>query len=544
VRHLGHVRTALLQELLERTRALLFFSLFEGFGMPLLEAFAAGTPVLCSNTTSLPEIGGDAVLSCDPLDIGAQAHLMARILDEPTTRTSLVERGYRRLTAYSWEESARQLHEACRRVALGSPSLSRVEVHSPPIVSIVTPSFNQGRFLRRTIDSVLGQTYPHIEYRVCDGGSTDDSVAILRSYGDRFDWVSEPDRGQTHAINKGFAHARGQILAYLNSDDVLLPDAIEKVVRWFDRNPEHDLVYGDAHYIDEDDRIIGRYATEEYSFARLVETCVICQPAAFWRSRISRAVGPFDEQLKYAMDYDYWLRIDRAGGRIAYWPELLACSRMYPQTKTASARTAIFDEMIDVCRRAAGFVSGGILFCSWYHHCHERTTGWARRFRNFPRLLPLAERLYYEWVRQEKALVPLAFRLARLIVRKLPGARRLAQAMRRFFRNSSGPVVQGFQLDNWMLDHCTVRLAPVPGGRRVYLDGVAPVDSTLTIRREGKVVERRHLPAGEVIRIELDTPTERPEMLKLEFSNHVPGDVPRSFHVRATNLFGEADLAA
>src|SRR5262249_24402039 len=162
---------------------------------------------------------------------------------------------------------------------------------------------------------------------------------------------------------------------------------------------------------------------------------------------------------------------------------------------------------------------------------------------NFPRLLPLAERLYYEWVQQNRALVPLALRVAKLLVRKIPGVRRLARGMRRLLRKSAGPAVEGFQLDNWMLGECSGRLAPVPGGRRVYLDGVAPVDSTLTIRREGKVVERRRLPAGQVSRIELDTPSERPETLRLEFSHYLPGDVPRSFQVRATNLFGEADLA-
>src|SRR5205807_2448074 len=110
------------------------------------------------------------------------------------------------------------------------PALNRIAVHDWPRVGMVTPSYNQGPFLRRTIDSVLHQGYPHLDYFVIDGGSSDDSVAILRSYGDQVKWISEPDHGQAHAINKGLARVRGDVLAYLNSDDTLLAGAVEKVV--------------------------------------------------------------------------------------------------------------------------------------------------------------------------------------------------------------------------------------------------------------------------------------------------------------------------
>src|SRR5687767_5938727 len=114
----------------------------------------------------------------------------------------------------------------------------------PPLVSIVTPSFNQGRFLRRTIESVMNQGYPHIEYLVFDGGSSDESIEVLRSYGERFFWRSQPDRGQTNAINQGLQRARGEIVAYLNSDDVLLPGAVAAVVSYFEKNLDWDLLYG------------------------------------------------------------------------------------------------------------------------------------------------------------------------------------------------------------------------------------------------------------------------------------------------------------
>ena len=229
----------------------------------------------------------------------------------------------------------------------------------PPLVSVVTPSFNQGRFLRRTVESVLGQTYPHIEYLVLDGGSTDDSVEILRSYGGRLAWFSGPDRGQAHALNKGFARARGDVRAYLNSDDVLMPGAVEKVVGYFLARPDWDLLYGRANYLDAEGRIVGAYRTAPYTFRRLVEDNCLCQPAVFWRARLAERVGPFDEALHCCMDYDYWLRAARAGLRLEYVEDLLACSRLHPEAKTLSCRLRMYEESIAVCARHAGYVPRG-----------------------------------------------------------------------------------------------------------------------------------------------------------------------------------------
>ncbi len=254
-----------------------------------------------------------------------------------------------------------------------------------PLVSIVTPSFNQARFLGRTIDSVLSQDYPHVEYIVIDGGSTDGSVDVLRGYGDRVAWVSEPDRGQSDAINKGFARCRGEVRAYLNSDDVLRPGAVRTAVEHFRRHPQWDLVYGNADLIDADDGGLGPYPTAAYDFEHLLQNCFICQPAAFWRARIAEAVGPFDARLHYAMDLDYWLRIDRAGGQIAHVPEVLAASRVYPQTKTLSARTAVYREILAVCRRHAGQAGFSQYFAYWHHRCHEAAHGWPRWLRRLPR---------------------------------------------------------------------------------------------------------------------------------------------------------------
>lgn len=254
----------------------------------------------------------------------------------------------------------------------------------PPLVSIVTPSYNQGRFLRRTIDSVLSQDYPHVEYLVLDGGSTDETVDILQSYGDRFFWRSERDRGQTDAINQGLRRARGDILAYLNSDDVLLPGALSTVVAHFAGHPEWDLLYGNANHIDVIDRVLGPYPTAPYAFDRLLQSCCICQPAAFWRRRITDRVGLFDDSLHYAMDYEYWMRIDRAGGTLAQVPELLAGSRVHAQTKTLSARMQVYQEILEVSRRHAPDASFSQYYAYWHHRCHERTDGWPRWLRWLP----------------------------------------------------------------------------------------------------------------------------------------------------------------
>ena len=226
-----------------------------------------------------------------------------------------------------------------------------------PLVSIVTPSLNQGRFIGRTIDSVLCQSYPNIEYHVIDGSSTDETREVLESYGDRLSWVSEPDRGQANAINKGLAKSKGEILSYLNSDDTINPRAVETVVDLFRKNPHVSMLYGDANYIDVDDQIIRPYRTAEYSFEQLMQYCCVCQPAAFWTAEIARQIGPLDEKLHFAMDYDYWLRMAKSDALIVHVPVVLANSRIYPETKTMSKRPRIYDEIFEVCLRHGGYVS-------------------------------------------------------------------------------------------------------------------------------------------------------------------------------------------
>lgn len=235
-----------------------------------------------------------------------------------------------------------------------------------PLVSIVTPSLNQGRFLRRTIESVLTQDYPNIEYTVIDGGSTDESIDILKSYHDRIAWISEPDLGQANAINKGLCRSKGSIQSYLNSDDTLCANAVSAAVEHFVRNPQTDLLYGKGNYIDINDTVTGTYPTADYTPGRLMVDCCICQPAAFWSERIARRLGPFNEDLNFVMDYDYWLRIEKLQGNIEHIPVPLGNTRIYPETKTMSNRAQIFREIFQTTRKHGGYV--GSNFVQWYWH--------------------------------------------------------------------------------------------------------------------------------------------------------------------------------
>jgi glycosyltransferase involved in cell wall biosynthesis len=223
------------------------------------------------------------------------------------------------------------------------------------LVSIVTPSFNQAPYLKAAIDSVLSQDYPRIEYAVVDGGSTDGSLEIIRGYADRLAWwVSEPDAGQTAAINKGFRRARGQILAWLNSDDAYAPGAVREAVEYLTTHPEVGMVYGDADYIDASGERLGRFPSASTNYAKLRRGFVhIPQQAAFFRARLWTMVGPLDESFHFAMDYDLWVRI-AALSPIAYQPRTWAEFRLHAVGKTTAEDDRCWPEMIKVHRRLGG----------------------------------------------------------------------------------------------------------------------------------------------------------------------------------------------
>jgi glycosyltransferase involved in cell wall biosynthesis len=222
-------------------------------------------------------------------------------------------------------------------------------------VSIVTPSYNQGRFIAETIESAMGQEGEfELEHIVIDGASTDGTVEILKRYeervrggewadrcrGVRFRWVSEPDRGQSDAIGKGFRMAGGQICSWLNSDDTLLPGALGKVLETFRRNPEAGLVYGKVYFTDASGEIVSEVETGPTDYEGLAALNLLCQPGVFFRRAAWDAVGGLDENLHYAMDHDLWIRM-ACRFPLVYLPEPMATYRLHGKSKTGAARHAV-----------------------------------------------------------------------------------------------------------------------------------------------------------------------------------------------------------
>jgi glycosyltransferase involved in cell wall biosynthesis len=223
-------------------------------------------------------------------------------------------------------------------------------------ITVVTPSYNQAPFLEQTIRSVLDQSLDGLEYIVVDGGSTDGSLEIIRRYADRLAWwVSEPDLGQTDAINKGFARATGGVLAWLNSDDTYEPGALREAVGFLEANPDVGLAYGEANFIDEDGRVIGRFNARQTDYDRLMRGAVyIPQQAAFFRRSLWEQVGPLDPDFYFAMDYDLWVRLSKVS-RLQYLSgRIWANFRLHRAAKTIADDPRCWPEMMRVHRREGG----------------------------------------------------------------------------------------------------------------------------------------------------------------------------------------------
>jgi glycosyltransferase involved in cell wall biosynthesis len=238
-----------------------------------------------------------------------------------------------------------------------------------PSLSLVTPTLNQAAFLPVTLESVLSQDYPGLDYLVRDGGSDDRTLDILKSYAPRVPFVSEKDRGQADAINRGLSRLKGEILGYLNSDDILLPGALQAVGEAFASDPELLLVYGRACYLDADGRVVGPYMTRPYDASRLADFCFIAQPAAFFRRRVLEEIGPFDESLHHTMDYDFWLRFaGRYDARhVRYLDRELAGARLHPAAKTVAGWSRGLDEILDLVKRRTGYASLWWCVAKWDH---------------------------------------------------------------------------------------------------------------------------------------------------------------------------------
>jgi glycosyltransferase involved in cell wall biosynthesis len=222
-----------------------------------------------------------------------------------------------------------------------------------PSMTVVTPSFNQAAYIRRTIESVLSQNVPGLEYLIFDAGSKDGTREILAEYHGRASIVIEPDKGQADAVNKGLGRARGDVIGWLNSDDVYYEGACRRVLEELSAHPETDVLYGEADHIDAQDRVIEPYYTESFDYDRLKEVCFICQPATFFRRRVVDELGLLRTDLRYCMDYEYWLRIC-ASRPPRFVAQKLAGSRLHAETKTLGSREPVHREILTMLRERFG----------------------------------------------------------------------------------------------------------------------------------------------------------------------------------------------
>jgi glycosyltransferase involved in cell wall biosynthesis len=242
-------------------------------------------------------------------------------------------------------------------------------------ISIVTPSYQQGKFILRTLESVHQQRIDiALEHMVFDANSTDETIQILQQASREMPglrWRSEADRGQAHAVNKGIQATDGDIIGWLNSDDVYYPNALQTVINTFRDNPSVDVIYGMADHIDTEGIPFESYPTEDWDPERLFQTCYICQPALFFRRSVVEKHGLLNQSLQYCMDYEYWIRLGKAGVTFLYLPQKLAGSRLYQETKTLSARVKAHKEINDMLKTYLGRVPEKWLF-AYAHYVIEK----------------------------------------------------------------------------------------------------------------------------------------------------------------------------
>jgi glycosyltransferase involved in cell wall biosynthesis len=261
-------------------------------------------------------------------------------------------------------------------------------INDHPVISIVTPSYNQGEFLAETIESVISQEGDFlIDFIIVDGGSSDNSLDIIKHYdellqigewpvkclGIEYHWMSEKDKGQTDALMKGFRIAKGDVYAWLNSDDTYLPGALQTAAGFFRNNPKVGLMYGNAHYCDRTGRIIGDYRTAPFDLETLAYANIICQPSTFFRREVFESVNGLNGALHYVMDYDLWIRIGRLFP-CRHVPHLLATYRLHDTSKTVCSDTLYLncEESLIVTIRHFGWAPLTRIYTSCSILCKDR----------------------------------------------------------------------------------------------------------------------------------------------------------------------------
>ena len=233
--------------------------------------------------------------------------------------------------------------------------------------SVVTPLYNQGQFIAETIETVLFQEGNFfIDYIIMDGGSTDNTLEVIKKYdslitkhklpikcrGITYRWFSEKDNGQADAINKGFKLARGNILSFLNSDDLYEKCTFEKVLKQFNKHKDLDVIYGNAFYIDKNSNITGLYSSRDINVYDIFEYCFICQPTLFMKNKVFTNVGPFNIRINNSFDYEFWLKIYKQNKyKFLFLRDVLSSSRMYTENKTTLNRKEIYLEYFAMMKK-------------------------------------------------------------------------------------------------------------------------------------------------------------------------------------------------
>lgn len=260
-----------------------------------------------------------------------------------------------------------------------------------PKISIVTPSYNQRRFLAWTMRSVLLQRYPNLEYIVMDGGSTDGSAEYIASVGDRLaHWQSAPDGGQAAAVRAGLDRSTGEICAWLNSDDMLAPGALQFVAEYFRRNPEVDMVYSNRVFVDENNRVGSYWILPEHSDYLMMHWDLIPQETAFWRRSLMDRVGGVDPSYRFALDYDLFVRFMKQG-RLARAKRFLGAFRLHGDSKTQSQINTIGAQEIYRVRTTHGITFGRKAHFRGFKFSKSvelRSIVWSRTGRTMPGSLP------------------------------------------------------------------------------------------------------------------------------------------------------------
>ncbi len=352
VKYLGFIPKEEMPIIYRNSLGLVFPSIFEGFGIPLIEAMKTGCPIVCSSINSIREVAGESALYFDPFSVSDIKNKLELFIKNKKLRSSLVKKGLVRSKKYSYLSSIKKTLKFIKKVARRELDYSK-KMSEWPKISVITPSYNQGKYLKNTIDSVLSQNYPNLEYIVVDGDSTDNTLDILKKYGRKIKWLSEKDKGQTDAINKGLRMSKGNIISYLNSDDTYEPGVLHKVAKIFTNNPGYKIIYGKGRHIDESGKVIEDYHNALTNNEFLKATCDICQPATFWRKDLLKKIGFFDPEFDYAMDYEYWIRVSKKYV-FNFINEYFANSRLHKDTKTLSKKRSVIKNCILIQKKHYG----------------------------------------------------------------------------------------------------------------------------------------------------------------------------------------------